>query len=554
VKICGIKLTHDAAVAGIEDGRLLFCVEIEKLANRPRYTKMNDNRLIAEILERENFYPDSFVVDGWKSSHAGQPLAPYHEFDGKHHDPLTAHHFAEGLDIGWSQPVRYRSYHHMTGHIVGSYVTAPFARGREPAFVISFDGGQNPRVHKVDPNRNGEEIAYIGTIHHFYGIIYGIMGYYWGPYKRPEVEALSLDRVKAAKMYGGYEAPGKLMSYIALGTVNPIVKAAMRDAYRNRVLARNGGDALLGYHQDGQFEHGFCRQIKARFPDLADADALVTLHAFLEDLLVEGALAYIPEGSNIIFTGGSALNIKWNSALRSAFPTSTVWVPPFPNDSGSALGVAAAEMVSREDRWSLDWSVYAGPKVVPFALDPLPGWIARPADAESVATTLAAHPSDAVVVLNGRAEIGPRALGNRSILMSAQEADNKARLNAMKKREEFRPVAPICLERYAPVFFEPGSPDPYILFDHHVVEQWKQFLPAILHLDGTARLQTVNAEQNSFVAEVLEHYCALTGFPILCNTSANLNGSGFFPDVLSAMRWGEARFIYSEGLLWEKIA
>lgn len=557
MKICGIKLTHDAAVAGIEDGVLKFCVEIEKIANQKRYTKMHDQREIARILERENFDPDVFVVDGWKGPHAGIPLAPYHEFQIEKGqlslDPLTAHHFPESLEVGGAFPARYKSYQHMTGHIVGSYVTAPFARDLEPAYVISFDGGQNPRISLVDPKKD-EPIVHVGVVHHFYGIIYGIMGYYWGPYKRPDVASLPLDRVSAAKMYGGYEAPGKLMSYIALGAVHEPIKSMMRFTYYEMVESGAFPNVTgLGYAQDGVFEHGFCREFAERFPDLSDADMLATLHAFLEDLLVVGADCHIPHGSNLIFTGGSALNIKWNSALRETGRYKTVWVPPFPNDSGSALGVAACEMVSRENRWSLDWSVYAGPTIHAgeFAFD-MPGWSNRGASLEEVARILANEPDAAVVMLNGRAEIGPRALGNRSIFMNASVAENKARLNAMKKREDFRPVAPICLERHAPVFFEPGSPDPYMLFDHRVKPEWAQFLPAILHLDGTARLQTVNAQQNPLVAELLEHFCDITGFSVLCNTSANFNGSGFFPDVESAMRWGGAKYIYSQGILYKK--
>jgi len=128
----------------------------------------------------------------------------------------------------------------------------------------------------------------------------------------------------------------------------------------------------------------------------------------------------------------------------------------------------------------------------------------------------------------------------------------KAKLNAMKNRENYRPVAPICMEEFAPDIFAPGTPDPYMLFEHFVKEAWKERVPAICHLDGSARLQTVNAWRNPVVYDLLKAYFRLSGIPLLCNTSANLNGSGFFPDVQSAMRWDKANFIWSNDILYTK--
>jgi carbamoyltransferase len=155
------------------------------------------------------------------------------------------------------------------------------------------------------------------------------------------------------------------------------------------------------------------------------------------------------------------------------------------------------------------------------------------------------------VVLDGRAELGPRALGSRSIIAPATSPKMKDRLNEVKDREPYRPVAPICLEEAAPGVFTPGTPDPYMLFDHEVRPEWRARIPAIVHLDGTARLQTVGRGDGA-VRRLLESYFEASGIPVLCNTSANLKGSGFFPDVASALAWGRVDLVWSEGTLYRR--
>jgi carbamoyltransferase len=114
-------------------------------------------------------------------------------------------------------------------------------------------------------------------------------------------------------------------------------------------------------------------------------------------------------------------------------------------------------------------------------------------------------------------------------------------------------VAPICLAREAPRIFAPGTPDPYMLFDHEVRPDWVSRVPAIVHLDGTARLQTVDESSAHDILELLTHYHQLSGIPLLCNTSANYNGRGFFPDVASAMQWARVDRIWSDNTIHQRV-
>lgn len=556
--ICGIKLTHDGSVAVIDatnnKPRLLFSTEMEKLDNGARYAKITDPSVIKRVLNSEGIHVgdiSAWVLDGWKHGRNDRlEVEYYHEFEhGATGDLLSSERGGE-LSIGGGHTIQYMSYRHMASHIIGTYVTSPWAATLEPCYALTWDGGQNPRVYYVDPEGTPSAI-YVGTVMEFYGIIYSIMGYYFGPYKN-EAVVNEPDIGAHNPLYGGYETPGKLMSYIALGKFDGKLYEKMSALYHRleHNLRKNNDKAqLLGYNQNGIFEHQFMRAVYCSIDGQDDATVLYTLHMFLQRMLVQRTCALVPKGARLMFTGGSALNIKWNSALRDSQHFSHVWVPPFPNDTGTALGAAACAMVQHLGHWAMDWSVYAGPRLLRG--DGLVG-DGQPMSAKELGAWIAKHPDRPVVVMHGRAELGPRALGNRSILASPLLINNKVLLNEMKRREDFRPVAPICMEEHAPYVFDPGTPDPYMLFEHWVRLDWEHRVPAVVHLDKSARLQTVNQEQNPVVYDVLAGHFAHTGIPLLCNTSANFNGKGFFPDIVSALEWGRTDHVWADGVLYSK--
>jgi carbamoyltransferase len=207
-------------------------------------------------------------------------------------------------------------------------------------------------------------------------------------------------------------------------------------------------------------------------------------------------------------------------------------------------------MFGMDGRVALEWNVYAGPQLVAEQMPP--GWAARECDEGELARILHER-GEPVVVLSGRAEAGPRALGNRSILAPAIDPAMKDRLNDIKDRASYRPVAPICLASRAAEVFTPGYADRYMLFEHRPRGEWAQRIPAVVHLDGTARLQTIDPSEGA-AGRILAAYERLSGIPVLCNTSANLNGHGFFPDVATAARWGRTRYVWSDGVLYENPA
>jgi carbamoyltransferase len=147
----------------------------------------------------------------------------------------------------------------------------------------------------------------------------------------------------------------------------------------------------------------------------------------------------------------------------------------------------------------------------------------RPVDlAASVADVIAA---DGIVAwFQGRSEYGPRALGHRSLLANPRRAENLRRMNDIKGREQFRPVAPMVLEERAAEIFDGPLPSPFMLFTHRVREAWRSRIPAVVHVDGTARIQTVDRDQEPLVARLLDAVESRTGVPVVVNTSLNTAG------------------------------
>lgn len=546
----GLKLTHDAAVALIDGDKLVFSVELEKVNNGARYTTCRSMVEVESVLAAQGVALkdiNTIAVDGWKGGLISSWLlgvAPYHEYDGS----------TEPVDLLAPTPVSGGlvavSYKHVAGHVIGSYVVSGFAG--EPAYCISWDGGLQPRVHHVDPVSG--KVKFVGTLFELYGVLYGIMGYYFGPYKKEAVygrPTIDANTIIDGGLYGGYDTPGKLMSYIALGAPSERIIDALETHYADTERVLRSGPEPFAYNRDGMPEHELCRFAHRIKGEATDADMLASIHTFLERLLVRRAIATIPRGSNLIFTGGCALNIKWNTALRESGYFKSVFVPPFPNDCGSAIGAAAVQAWHEGVR-RLRWDVYSGPALIHNSL---PGWRQSNCSSQLLGVMLASYPSEAIVVLHGNAELGPRALGHRSLFMSPELAGNQPLLNKLKRREDFRPVAPICLENFAEDIFDPGTPDPWMLFDHVVREHWVKRIPAVVHVDGTARLQTINKRQCKITTEIIAAYYVVTGVPLLCNTSANALGCGFFPDVSSAQRWAVevgVKYVWADGSLWSR--
>ncbi len=546
--ICGIKLTHDSTIAVIENGRLQLSLELEKLSNNNRYKILEDVTMIPQILGDHGYDVhsiDQFVIDGWTGLENSSirtkdnrsdillSVAPYHE--NNIYDSILKSYPFNSLKLD-NKCISYNSYTHVAGHVMSAYCTSPFGKDQEDTLVLIWDGGMFPRLYIV----RGEKftVENLGPIFYMGVNVYSMFAQHFGPFRINE--NVIKDELSIA---------GKVMAYIACGEV---VDEIVTDLYA--IYNQNIQEASK-FCNIPNFPYTFANQFRAftKNKGYSDENILTSFHYFLEKLLISSLKERMRclnlSVRNLCFGGGAALNIKWNSALRRSGLFESVWVCPFPNDAGSAIGAACCEMFVEQKIRSLDWNVYQGPKIIH---NELPAeWDSKPCSVNELAKLL--HDSgEPVIFLNDRAELGPRALGNRSIIASPTCGNTKNILNWIKYREHYRPVAPLCLEEDAPTIFEPGCPDPYMLYDHNIRKEWLNKIPAVGHLDGSARLQTVSRQSNPCMYELLTEYKKITGIPVLCNTSANYKGSGFFPDTLSASKWGKVNYIWCENMLYEK--
>jgi carbamoyltransferase len=230
---------------------------------------------------------------------------------------------------------------------------------------------------------------------------------------------------------------------------------------------------------------------------------------------------------HLVLAGGVALNCVANARLAEEGPYQTVWVQPAAGDAGTALGAALHVATSGGD---VSRPMPGAALGRAFTDDEIEAELRRarlpyrrPASiADTAAATLAA---DGIVAwFQGRSEYGPRALGHRSLLAHPGDPDNTERLNNVKGREQFRPVAPMVLADRAAELFEGVLPSPYMLFVHRVAPLWRERIPAVVHVDGTARIQTVDAGTEPLLAEMLYGFAARTGLPVVVNTSLNTAG------------------------------
>ncbi|HEY6935096.1 MAG TPA: carbamoyltransferase C-terminal domain-containing protein [Marmoricola sp.] len=260
------------------------------------------------------------------------------------------------------------------------------------------------------------------------------------------------------------------------------------------------------------------------------ADLASSVQTVLEEVLLDlaGWLHRQTGNRRLALAGGVALNCVANTRIHDEGPYDSVWVQPAAGDAGTALGAAlqvSFETVGRPSPFpgadlGRGWDEAEIEEILRTAAVP---W-ERPVDvADEVAQCLA---DDGVVAwFQGRSEYGPRALGHRSLLANPGNAANLDRLNAVKGRESFRPVAPMVRAEAAEGIFRRGPlPSPYMLFVHDVVEEWRDRIPAVVHVDGTARVQTVDPADEPLVDRMLSAFERRTGLPVVVNTSLNTAG------------------------------
>jgi carbamoyltransferase len=256
-------------------------------------------------------------------------------------------------------------------------------------------------------------------------------------------------------------------------------------------------------------------------------DLARSLQLALEEAAIELAawLKGRTGSEHLCMAGGVALNCVMNARIRDTGLFRRIWVQPAAGDAGTALGAALwTDWRERGERaWTMQHA-FLGPE---YGAGEIESFLRRgkiryrrPADIAAESARLLAQDS-IVGWFQGRMEFGPRALGGRSILASPLSPDMQQRLNEIKDREDFRPVAPVVLEEEAGAWFVSADVSPFMLFVYEVAPDKAARIPAVRHVDGTARIQTISRAQNALYYDLVKAFQRLTGVPVLVNTSFN---------------------------------
>jgi carbamoyltransferase len=233
--------------------------------------------------------------------------------------------------------------------------------------------------------------------------------------------------------------------------------------------------------------------------------------------------------------GGVALNCVANGRIAREAGFDNVWIQPAAGDNGIAMGCAfygQIEILKKPRSYVMD-NAYTGRAYTGNEIDAATGrklvrMQATARKSNDIFGEAARLLADGKVLgwFQDRSEFGPRALGNRSILADPRSPEMKDKLNKrVKHRQAFRPFAPVVLAERANEIFEcDGRESPFMLLAESVRPEWRDRVPAIVHVDGTARVQTIRREQNPRLYRLIEEFAAITGVPVLLNTSFNVKG------------------------------
>ena len=473
---------HDAAVSGVrEDGEIVFAAHSE------RYSKIkNDPELSIELVDAAfNFEIDTIAYYERPWMHNLQQLiSREHNFTSLTvRDTLRRH-----LGDNRIKDRTLTAFPHHLSHAAAGFQTSPF---REAAVVVIDAIGELDTISIYQASYNKDNQAQYEKVWgqrypHSIGLFYSALTERVG--LKPQEE-----------------------EYITMGMA----------AYGDRSLVPAMGEYAVADYFNAEFYENFHigfdpdRFVGEDKHNIAAAGQWIT-EKLIQDIMCKAA--HLTRSDNLVYMGGVALNCLANQYLGRYF--NDIWIMPNPGDAGSSLG-AAALAHGGPVRWS---GPYLGHNITgPYPVD----------------TALKHLLRDGICgVASGAAEFGPRALGNRSLLADPRGSDIKDRVNDIKQRQRFRPFAPVILEEYANEYFDlPGGfgSSPYMQSVARCLAP--DLYPAICHVDGTSRVQTVPYDSPSGIRPLLEAWYAVTGCPMLLNTSLNIRGEPMVNDRADADRF-----------------
>lgn len=504
--IIALKPGHDGAIAVIRDRQLLYSLESEK-DSFGRNAAVNVSTIL-DVAEQVDQLPDVVALGGWREQGTMR-----HRPIGAGYDGLDA--YSERAMRFFGKEVRFFTSSHERSHIMMALGMAPKA-DRQLQTVLVWEGDTGA-FYVVDQHFDVvDHIPVLTEPGGRFAFLFALAD----PSFPDEGALPRLNDAGKLMALAAYASPSDVDADIS-ATVDRVLKTdsvypAPKKDFRDTVLYNAGVES----------------------PATKTAAALLTQRIFA--LFANAAREHLPAGTPLRISGGCGLNCDWNAAWADFDHFSSVFVPPCTNDSGSAVGTAIDALTTVTGDPYIDWNVYSG---LDFVHDTQPNparWQRTSLDHRAMARALGQ--GRVVAWVQGRWEIGPRALGNRSLLAEPFRQSTKDLLNAIKQRESYRPIAPCCRIEDVDIVFDETFEDPYMLYFRKV--RRPSTVPAVTHVDGSARVQTVSRTSNPELHVLLSAFAAEHGVGVLCNTSLNFNGHGFINRMSDLVQYCESRGVH----------
>ena len=514
MKILSFNPGHDGAIAYLQNARLVVSVESEKNSNY-RYSPVSSHDVFNALGQLEEV-PDVICTGGWwprENDVLGSPIhAPYRG--------VLENDFIVERRRLFGKSVSYFSSSHERSHLLCAFGMSSVPKGT-PCYALVWEGTIGA-FYEIDCELNITKLADVMD---------------QPGYRYISLYGLADPTLPKDAPFPRHSDAGKLMALASFSTreTPPVEDELLIDHLLRRPILDQNPYTNLGrsrYYNVGLDDPEF-RNLTGVFSDR------------IFDIFYKFAKSNLKKNLPLLISGGCGLNCDWNTKWEDTELFPEVFVPPVANDSGSAIGTAIDAQLYFTGNPKIRWDVYSGLDFI--ASDSLDSaqYDLYETNYDLIADMLA---NDLIIGwVSGKCEIGPRALGNRSILAAPFSESTRARLNRIKQREQFRPIAPVCLEEDASRSFDCIRASPFMLFTRRARTS---ALAAVTHVNGTARLQTVSPVTNRKLYELLVAFKARTGYGVLCNTSLNFSGRGFINRIgdLSdfAMQRGLDGFVVEE--------
>jgi carbamoyltransferase len=526
MKIISIHNGHDASVTAIENGKVIYHWELERHFNRVKhFAGFHNKNIVAEFLKCHalpllNWKTDEIDYISLSSLYAGWVGDCYEntEFpvNQKYSNSLEQPYILWQAEWDKNKSQKFFASTHHVNHMAYSYYTSPY----DQALLFAYDGEGDFNTSSTYGIGVGNKLKYLGnlTTHPRSDITDNRIG-------------IAFNRLGQILPFLGKDfmaTPGKAMGYSSYGKA--------RNEWKNEIL----NCITKGSSKVEILLEKFNLPSNMNSYDERAMDLMATIQKVCEEYVLESTKKLIKETEvkNLCLSGGCALNVLINERIKNEI-TDNIYVPPACSDTGQSIGSGLYlwHHVLNKNYIPTTWhNPYLGDYLQDTrVLDKAIKRTRFESENELIekATELLI---DGKIIgwAQGRSEIGPRALGNRSILCFPKYPNMKDIINKkVKHREWWRPFAPVCLFEDFQDWFETKQESPYMLFSPQVKPEKRHLIPSITHIDGSARLQTIKKYQNPLLYSLIYKIKQRTDIPIILNTSLNDKGKPIANNITS---------------------